>query len=605
MSCKSPACSVQPSVAGDEEAGEFPSGSTNPCKLCTPLGACLAFKGIAGAVPLLHGSQGCATYIRRYLISHFREPVDVASTNFSEDSAVFGGRKNLHTALDNIARQYRPALVGIATTCLSETMGENMPMLLHEYCGVRSAEFGVAGKAERSAGGETSGEGSEGRAQPPGAPDERTARRSVPTPEDPEPAVLPFRNPQPELRNSEGPALVHVSTPSFKGTHADGFHSAIRALVETLAEDAEGRAGARGAPSDRTARRSVPTSADEPVLLSETQNRKPENGEKSPVAIFANIVSPADLRHLRELCAEWKADVTLVPDYSETLDGPSWADFERTPAGGTTVAELRALGGAAAAVEFGHVLAGAERTAGTHLQTKFHVPLHRIGLPIGLRSTDAFCAALHVACSDVGASSLAMADTKLPANRLLQGKPSFCAVVDSSGRELTLPRRIALERGRLVDSYVDAHKYLAGKKAVVYGEEDLVAGLAVFLAETGIVPVLCASGGRTKRLAEAILTAAPELRGRCEVREGADFGEIETRIVELKPDLLIGSSKGYKLARALGVPLVRCGFPVHDRLGAPRIRLLGYAGTQEFFDRIVNALLEAKQEQSEVGFSYL
>ena len=84
-------------------------------------------------MPLLHGSQGCATYIRRYLISHFREPVDIASTNFSEDSAIFGGRKNLHTALDNVGRQYRPALIGIATTCLSETMGENMPMLLGEY----------------------------------------------------------------------------------------------------------------------------------------------------------------------------------------------------------------------------------------------------------------------------------------------------------------------------------------------------------------------------------------------------------------------------------------------------------------------------------------
>jgi hypothetical protein len=56
----------------------------NACKLCTPLGACLAFAGIEGARTILHGSQGCATYIRRYMISHFKEPVDIASTNFSE-----------------------------------------------------------------------------------------------------------------------------------------------------------------------------------------------------------------------------------------------------------------------------------------------------------------------------------------------------------------------------------------------------------------------------------------------------------------------------------------------------------------------------------------
>ena len=95
------------------------------------------------------------------------------------------------------------------------------------------------------------------------------------------------------------------------------------------------------------------------------------------------------------------------------------------------------------------------------------------------------------------------------------------------------------------------------------------------------------------------------MRGRAEVREGSDFGDIEARVAGLKPDLLIGSSKGYRLARSLGVPLVRCGFPVHDRIGAQRIRLLGYAGTQELFDRIVNAVLEAKQEDSEIGYSYL
>ena len=52
--------------------------TTNACKLCAPLGAALAFKGMEGAVPFLHGSQGCATYMRRYIISHFNEPIDIA-----------------------------------------------------------------------------------------------------------------------------------------------------------------------------------------------------------------------------------------------------------------------------------------------------------------------------------------------------------------------------------------------------------------------------------------------------------------------------------------------------------------------------------------------
>ena len=69
------------------ETEESPEYAVNPCKVCAPLGASLAFKGVEGAVPLLHGSQGCATYIRRYLISHFREPVDIASSSFDEMAA--------------------------------------------------------------------------------------------------------------------------------------------------------------------------------------------------------------------------------------------------------------------------------------------------------------------------------------------------------------------------------------------------------------------------------------------------------------------------------------------------------------------------------------
>ena len=53
------------------------------------------------------------------------------------------------------------------------------------------------------------------------------------------------------------------------------------------------------------------------------------------------------------------------------------------------------------------------------------------------------------------------------------------------------------------------------------------------------------------------------------------------------------------------MPLIRVGFPIHDRIGGQRVLHLGYRGAQEFFDRIVNALLEVKQENSPIGYSYL
>ena len=119
--------------AGDEELRSKHFTSTrNACKLCTPLGACLVFRGVEGCIPFLHGSQGCSTYIRRYLISHFREPMDIASSNFHEESAIFGGSSNFQQGVLNVMRQYQPQLIGAATTCLAETIGEDMPRLLHD-----------------------------------------------------------------------------------------------------------------------------------------------------------------------------------------------------------------------------------------------------------------------------------------------------------------------------------------------------------------------------------------------------------------------------------------------------------------------------------------
>ncbi|MBW2709358.1 MAG: nitrogenase, partial [Deltaproteobacteria bacterium] len=143
----------------------------NACKLCSPLGASFVFKGVANAVGLLHGSQGCSTYIRRYLISHFNEPIDIASSNFTEETAIFGGGANLKLAIQNIIAQYKPELIGIASTCLSETIGDDVELILKNY-----KKNDARGKS---------------------------------------------------------PEIVSVSTPSYSGTHIDGFHAAVRSLVDS------------------------------------------------------------------------------------------------------------------------------------------------------------------------------------------------------------------------------------------------------------------------------------------------------------------------------------------------------------------------------------
>jgi nitrogenase molybdenum-iron protein NifN len=444
---------------------ETPAATRNACKLCAPLGACLALRGIEGAAPFLHGSQGCATYIRRYLISHFREPVDIAVSGFSEATTVFGGGPNLHRGLNNVARQYGPQLIGIATTCLPETIGEDVGLLLHDF----------------------------------------------------------------HIEGDAPPRLVHVSTPSYRGTHIDGFHATVRAVVEQLAEGGE--------PDDR-------------------------------INLFPGMVSPADLRYLKEVLADFGLNAAILPDYSESLDGPQLDEYRRIPAGGTPLEAVRGMGGARASIEFGRTLAAPNTPAGS-LETRFAVPRRGLGWPVGV----------------------------------LEGDRFFAALSDLSGRPV--PEKHAKERGRLVDSYVDAHKYVFGKRAIVYGEEDLVVGLTSFLAEIGVEPVLCASGGESGRLEEAIRAVAGEAADGAIVKQGADFATMGEIARSLAPDFLIGGSKGYALARALDIPLIRVGFPIHDRIGGQRILHLGYRGAQQLFDAVTNTLLARTQDRSSVGYSYL
>jgi nitrogenase molybdenum-iron protein NifN len=59
------------------------------------------------------------------------------------------------------------------------------------------------------------------------------------------------------------------------------------------------------------------------------------------------------------------------------------------------------------------------------------------------------------------------------------------------------------------------------------------------------------------------------------------------------------------MTRQLNIPLVRMGFPIHDRVGGSRILHIGYKGAQNLFDTLINTLLHSRQEASSVGYSYM
>jgi nitrogenase molybdenum-iron protein alpha/beta subunit/MoaA/NifB/PqqE/SkfB family radical SAM enzyme len=115
----------------------FVNLNVNPCKMCMPMGSISAFYGVSKCMTILHGSQGCATYIRRHMATHYNEPIDVASSSLTEEGAVFGGEKNLVKGLDNLIKLYDPDVIGVSTTCLAETIGEDTAGIVARYCAAR------------------------------------------------------------------------------------------------------------------------------------------------------------------------------------------------------------------------------------------------------------------------------------------------------------------------------------------------------------------------------------------------------------------------------------------------------------------------------------
>ena len=142
-------------------------------------------------------------------------------------------------------------------------------------------------------------------------------------------------------------------------------------------------------------------------------------------------------------------------------------------------------------------------TAGTFLEDSFSVKRFSLGLPVGITLTD----------------------------------PFFELLEKLSGRKT--PDKYRLARSRLIDSYADGHKYLFEKKAVVYGEEDLVIAVASFLLEIGVIPALCASGARTGTLSRVLSEKAAAFDREITIREGVDFEQIAEEARHIGPDLMI------------------------------------------------------------------
>ena len=148
--------------------------AVNPLKMSQPIGGALAFMGLADTMPILHGSQGCTAFGMVLFVRHFKESIPLQTTAMSEVATVLGGFDNVEQAVMNIYSKSRPAIIGMCSTGLTETKGDDVEGYL-----------------------------------------KLTRQR------------------HPELADT---ALIYVSTPDFKGAFQDGWAATVLRILQVLVE---------------------------------------------------------------------------------------------------------------------------------------------------------------------------------------------------------------------------------------------------------------------------------------------------------------------------------------------------------------------------------
>lgn len=99
----------------------------NPIKLSAPMGATLAFLGVKDSMPLMHGAQGCASFTKVLFTRHFCEPIAIQTTAITDVTAVLdGGGAAIAEAVENISKKSSPKLIGLISTGLTETKGDDI-----------------------------------------------------------------------------------------------------------------------------------------------------------------------------------------------------------------------------------------------------------------------------------------------------------------------------------------------------------------------------------------------------------------------------------------------------------------------------------------------
>ncbi|WP_017655996.1 nitrogenase iron-molybdenum cofactor biosynthesis protein NifN [Fortiea contorta] len=422
------------------------SVTVNPLKQSQALGASLAFLGLKGTIPLFHGSQGCTAFAKVVLVRHFREAIPLATTAMTEVTTILGGEDNVEQAILTLVEKSQPQIIGLCSTGLTETRGDDMQGILKE-----------------------------------------------------------IRKRHPELDKL---AIVFAATPDFKGALQDGFAAAVESIVTELP-------------------RLCATKVEQVTILA------------------GSAFTPGDVQEIKEMVTAFGLIPIVVPDLGASLDGHLDDSYSAITGSGTTLTQLKEVGGSAFTIALGESMRGAAKI----LQERFNIPFEVFRELTGLEPVDEFLQALAI----------------------LSGN--------------SVPEKYRRQRRQLQDAMLDTHFYFGAKRVSLALEPDLLWATVHFLQSMGA------------QVHAAVTTTRSPLLEKLPVKS-VTIGDLEDfEELAVGSDLLIGNSNLSAIAKRLSIPLYRLGLPIYDRLGNGQFTKVGYRGTMELLFGIGNLFLEAEEER--------
>ena len=281
---------------------------------------------------------------------------------------------------------------------------------------------------------------------------------------------------------------------------------------------------------------------------------KNEDKKTKGVTIAPGYVEPSDMMEIKRLSDLLKVPYTMLTDTSKVVATPNTGKYEMYPEGGTKVKDLKKMGNSVASVAMGKF---ASEAAAFELEKKCDVTAHVIELPIGIKATDNF----------------------------------VMKMLELNGG--IIPSELEYERGQLVDVMVDIHNHYHGKKVALFGDPDHMISMTEFVIDLGMIPTLVITGTPGKAFEKRIQEMFDDA-GLTDSVVMADEDLMSFhQIIKANPvDLIIGNTYGKYIAREEGVPLVRVGWPILDRIGHSYFPIVGYKGALRLIEKISTALLD-------------